>query len=156
MDGGEERYRIGELARLTGLTPRTLRYYEELELIRSERTSGGQRLYSEGSRKRLHIIESLKAAGFKLGEIRRLLLDWKQSSAGAEAAEKVLAILQAKHEQIERTVAVLQALQEQLRVSIEILADCAECARRPDLCSTCDTPQEGGRDNPLIDEILKS
>lgn len=156
MAAGEGKYRIGELAKLTGLTPRTLRYYEELELIRCDRTSGGQRLYSDGSMKRLHIIESLKAAGFKLQEIKRLLLDWKQSSAGAEAAQRVLGILQAKHKEIGRTIVILKALQEQLRVSIDILASCSSCAQKPDLCASCEATQEGGRDNPLIDEILRS
>jgi len=149
------RYRIGELARLTGLTPRTLRYYEELELISSQRSSGGHRIYGEGCRRRLLIIESLKAAGFTLREIRHLLLDWKQSSVGREAAEKVLAILRAKEQEVERTIGVLSTLKEQLRVSIDMLENCTSCPQKPEpsLCSSCDASQDAAGENPLVDEI---
>jgi len=154
----KKRYKIGELARLTGLTPRTLRYYEELDLIKSERTAGGQRLYGSASRKRLDMIESLKAAGFRLQEIRHLLLEWKRSSVGREAAEKLLAILETKHREVTRTVEILTRLKHQLEVSMEMLEGCSSCSQKPEpeLCGSCDAPQESGKDNPLIDEILRS
>ena len=72
----ERRLRTGELAERTGLTVRTLRWYDEIGLLSpSERNEGGQRLYAEGDLARLQKILSLKGLGFSLEEITSCLDD---------------------------------------------------------------------------------
>lgn len=153
----EKNYKIGELARLSGHTTRTLRYYEELQLIRSDRTQGGQRMFDCHSLARLNIIESLKIAGFSLQEIRHILLDWKESTAGREAAEKLLSVLQTKHEEVSKTVSALSELKKQIEVSIHMLGGCATCGHKPgpDLCCQCEAALKRDEPSPLIDEIIK-
>ncbi len=152
------RYRIGELARLSGLTTRTLRYYEELKLICSERSSGGQRLFDERSLGRLHIIESLKIAGFSLQEIRHILRDWRDGASGREAAAGLLEILQSKHADVTKTLNSLGSLKKQIEKSINLLDNCVVCSQKPepDLCGNCEASQDEGRKSPLIDEILNN
>jgi DNA-binding transcriptional MerR regulator len=66
--------RIGELARETGTTPRTVRYYEEMGPISPEaRTDGGFRLYTDQNVQRLLTIKQMKPLGFSLDEMRELL-----------------------------------------------------------------------------------
>lgn len=66
--------KIGELSKQTGLSVRTLHYYDELELLRpSHRNSSGHRLYSERDIVRLQQILSLRQLGFSLNEIRECL-----------------------------------------------------------------------------------
>src|SRR4051812_44231857 len=61
---------IGELARATGLTVRTLRHYDEIGLLRpSERTEAGYRLYSAGDVQRLFRIRALRRLGLPLDEV---------------------------------------------------------------------------------------
>ncbi|MFI9359818.1 MerR family transcriptional regulator [Kitasatospora sp. NPDC053057] len=55
--------RIGELARLTGVSARLLRYYEEQGLLRPARTTAGYREYGEEDTVRVWQIRSLLAAG---------------------------------------------------------------------------------------------
>jgi DNA-binding transcriptional MerR regulator len=55
--------RIGELADRTGASVRSLRYYEEQNLILSTRTPGGQRTYPPEAADRVHLIQLLIAAG---------------------------------------------------------------------------------------------
>jgi DNA-binding transcriptional MerR regulator len=155
---GADRYRIGELAKLTGLTTRTIRYYEELELIFSERSPGGQRIYTTRSLSRLSIIESLKIAGFKLQEIKRILTNWRESGEGKEGAKKLLDILKTKHEEVTKTVEALYSLKKQLETSIDLLDNCVTCPQvtEPETCDTCGASREGGKKSTLIDEILKS
>ena len=44
----EKKYKVGQLAEAAGLTVRTIRYYDEMGLLKStERTAGGQRIYSD-------------------------------------------------------------------------------------------------------------
>ena len=69
--------RIQEVAADTGLTPRTIRYYEELGLLApAARSEGAYRLYDRDALDRLHFIRGLRDnAGFSLAEIRQLLED---------------------------------------------------------------------------------
>ena len=68
---------IQEVAAETGLTPRTIRYYEELGLLAPAARSGGAyRLYDADDLDRLRFIRGLRDdAGFSLAEIRQLLED---------------------------------------------------------------------------------
>lgn len=77
---GEDRgvWRVGELARLTGLSVRTLHYYDEIGLVSPARRGeerGGYRLYSAEDVLRLQQVRSLRALGFGLREIRGCLED---------------------------------------------------------------------------------
>lgn len=64
---------IGEVVERTGLTERTLRFYEELGLINPRRTEGGRRIYGTADLTTLHHITLLKRAGFSLSHIKQLL-----------------------------------------------------------------------------------
>jgi DNA-binding transcriptional MerR regulator len=67
--------RIGEVAELTGTTPRTIRYYEEIGLLRgAERAHGKHRCYSEADVERLREIVRLKELlGLSLEQLSQLL-----------------------------------------------------------------------------------
>jgi DNA-binding transcriptional MerR regulator len=78
--------RVGELAAATGLTVRTLHYYEEIGLLAaSSRTSAGHRLYCEADVERLYRICLLRRLGLPLGEIGQALDDpaWSLHAAMA-------------------------------------------------------------------------
>jgi DNA-binding transcriptional MerR regulator len=68
-------WRIGEVAKLTGVTTRTLRYWEELELLQpSSYRSSGERLYSPADVARVNRIRNLQELlGFSLAEVRTVL-----------------------------------------------------------------------------------
>ena len=71
---GVELMKVGELAKRTGLTVRTLHHYDEVGLLRpGERTLSGHRLYGEPEVRRLQQIASLKHLGVPLAEIRACL-----------------------------------------------------------------------------------
>jgi MerR family Zn(II)-responsive transcriptional regulator of zntA len=66
-------YSIGELSERAGLSPRTVRYYEELELLPGvRRRAGGRRVYGDDELERLRFIQRLKTLGLSLAEIREL------------------------------------------------------------------------------------
>ncbi|MFF0243809.1 MerR family transcriptional regulator [Streptosporangium sandarakinum] len=65
---------IGELARASGVTVRTLRHYDEIGVLRSgERTTSGHRRYTAADLRRLYRVRSLRALGMSLDEIREVL-----------------------------------------------------------------------------------
>src|SRR3954468_8096229 len=66
--------KVGELARSTGLTVRTLHHYDEIGLLKpSGRSESGYRLYGEDDVARLHAIQALRHLGLPLAEIGPLL-----------------------------------------------------------------------------------
>ena len=67
--------RIGEVAELTGTTPRTIRYYEELGLLApaSDRSPGAHRVYEEGDVERLReVLRLRRVLGLSLDELKEL------------------------------------------------------------------------------------
>ncbi|MGI8647263.1 MAG: MerR family transcriptional regulator [Mycobacteriales bacterium] len=71
---GGETWKVGELARLAGLTVRTLHHYDRIGLLRpSNRTPSGHRLYNEADVSQLHRILTLRKLGLPLPDIAELL-----------------------------------------------------------------------------------
>src|SRR5947208_9929352 len=69
-----EALKVGELARRTGLTVRTLHHYDAIGLLRpSLHTGSGHRLYTAGDVARLQQVLSLRQLGFSLEEVRGCL-----------------------------------------------------------------------------------
>jgi DNA-binding transcriptional MerR regulator len=95
--------RIGEVARMTGTTPRTIRYYEEIGLLPSagDRAAGKHRLYGQREVERLRDALRLKELlGLGLDELRELLEaeearaalreEWHRGSPGRARREQIL------------------------------------------------------------------
>ena len=106
-------WKIGELARRTGLTVRTLHHYDAIGLLSpAERSGGGHRVYGEADVQRLYRIVSLRSLGFPLEAIATAL-DGDAVDARA-AVEDHLARLEDQMEQQRRLRASLRQLLERL------------------------------------------
>ncbi|MEV6203543.1 MerR family transcriptional regulator [Streptomyces sp. NPDC051771] len=95
--------RIGELARRTGVSARSLRHYEQAGLIASDRAANGYRVYEEGAVVRVANIRHLLGAGLTLDDVAafRSCLDGdlpsvRPSARGLEIARERLAVLDAR------------------------------------------------------------
>jgi DNA-binding transcriptional MerR regulator len=72
-NSGAKYYQIGQLANLLELSPRTIRYYEEIGLLNSvKRIEGGKRIYTDKDFQRLRFITRLKHLGLTLSEMLEL------------------------------------------------------------------------------------
>ncbi|MGW2303308.1 MerR family transcriptional regulator [Streptomyces sp. NPDC001809] len=101
--------RIGELARRSGVSDRSLRYYEAQGLLASERTPGGQRDFGEWAVDRVIRIQALYAAGLTSKKIARLLPCMRDADGGPSdiATPRLVEELRAERERIDRTIADL-------------------------------------------------
>jgi DNA-binding transcriptional MerR regulator len=95
--------RIGELAAVTGATPRALRHYEQAGLITSSRSDNGYRDYGDDTIARVRNIRYLLAAGLTLDDVQafRPCLDGDMSTVrpsprGLRIARDRLAVLEAR------------------------------------------------------------
>jgi len=110
--------RIGEVARATGLSVQTLRYYERLGLLPpARRTVSGYRVYDQGTEERLRFIQQAKVAGFHLDEIKEIL---KLRYAGQSPCECVRRLLKVKLEQVEREITEMKRFRGELRKGLRL------------------------------------
>lgn len=98
--------RIGELARRSGVSERSLRYYETQGLLKAERTPGGQRQYGEWAVDRVIRVQSLYAAGLNSKKIAQLLPCMRDTDGGpSEAATEQLVVeLASERDRINRLI----------------------------------------------------
>jgi DNA-binding transcriptional MerR regulator len=102
----QSQLRIGEVARLLGVTTKTVRHYHKLGLLREPtRTAAGYRLYDAGALLRLHQIRRLQALGLSLQQIRTVL-------GTPDTALTLGGVLGAVREDVERQIALLVARRE--------------------------------------------
>jgi MerR family transcriptional regulator, redox-sensitive transcriptional activator SoxR len=84
---------VGEVAERSGFAPSALRFYEREGLLRSHRTSGGQRRYERSVLRRLAFIRAARNVGLSLDEVRTVMrtlpesrtptkADWERISRG--------------------------------------------------------------------------
>lgn len=85
-----QRYKIGKVSELTGLSLRTIRYYEEQGLLSAKRTSGGQRYYTDQDIVYLKRIIELKELDFSLDEIKKIIKLKSVDVSGDERREELL------------------------------------------------------------------
>lgn len=105
---------IGDMARATGTKVNTIRFYEQIGLMRpAARTESGRRIYDQEDLKRLRFIRRARKLGFETGEIRSLLAISDRPEAPcatvSEIAQKHMGEIKEKiselkllHDQIER------------------------------------------------------
>lgn len=113
---------IGEVAERTGLSLRTIRYYEEVGLVvPSARSAGGFRLYTEDDVARLALVRRMKPLDLSLEEMRDLLgvLDALDAEPDAEARAALLDRLVMYREAADERC---KALREQLDSAEEFTA----------------------------------
>jgi DNA-binding transcriptional MerR regulator len=105
--------RIGDVAAASGLTTKTIRFYEQAGLLpRPPRTAGSYRDYPEQTIKRLAFIRDAQSAGLTLAEIRSVLA---LRDAGASPCAHVTALIDRHLEDIDRRLAELRATKAVLR-----------------------------------------
>jgi DNA-binding transcriptional MerR regulator len=121
--------RIGELARLGDVSPKTIRYYESIGLLSEPaRTPSGYRDYDGSYADRLTFIRTAKRLGITLDEVKEIL---SFPERGKAPCSYVRGVLEAQVDSIDRRIRELESLRSQL---IEIVA---EADRLPEVGGTC-------------------
>ena len=107
---------IAEVCARTGLSPRTVRYYEEIGLLHSvRRIENGKRVYTDHDVRRLKFINRLKVLGLSLAEMVELEKIYRKQRNNREILPKLLQILDERAAQIDERVAQLAMLKKEIR-----------------------------------------
>jgi DNA-binding transcriptional MerR regulator len=110
-------YTISDLAREFDLTTRAIRFYEDMGLLRSERSGPGgrNRVYSPRDRTRLKLTLRAKRLGLSLTEARDIIDMYDSPRDTGPQLRKFLAILAQHRQQLEEQMAELQANLDEVR-----------------------------------------
>jgi len=116
---------ISDVARDTGLPPKTIRYYEEIGLIRPMRSENGYRVFGDSDVHKLAFLGRARTLGFSIEDCRTLLALYEDQN---RASADVKRVAQDHLAQIEDKIAQLQSMQATLQHLVR------ECAgdNRPD------------------------
>jgi MerR family copper efflux transcriptional regulator len=105
--------RIGEIAEVSGVSTKALRYYERAGLIEEpDRRANGYRDYTEAVLDRLRFIRSAQAAGLSLGEIKGVIAFRER---GSPPCGHVLELIEGRAADLDRRIAELRGLRNDLR-----------------------------------------
>ncbi|MFC3188618.1 Zn(2+)-responsive transcriptional regulator [Pseudocitrobacter faecalis] len=136
-------YRIGELAKLAGVTPDTIRYYEKQQMMDHEvRTEGGFRLYTGNDLQRLKFIRYARQLGFTLEAIRELLSI--RVDPEHHTCQESKSIVQARLREVESRIKELQSMQRSLK---KLNDACCGTAHSSVYCSILETLEQGADNN---------
>ena len=111
----EKLWTIGEVREQTGLSARTVRYYEELGLLPGvRRRAGGRRVYGPDEIERLRFIQRLKALGLPLGEIKELNAVHRIGGSTRGMLRRLEELLQRHRDEIDARIAQLMGLRDEI------------------------------------------
>jgi DNA-binding transcriptional MerR regulator len=117
--------RIGELARLTGTTPKAIRLYETRGLMGLVTRQGSYRQYGDEDVARVQLIRKAQVLGFRLAQ-----LDDLAQLHTPQGWSRMAALLEARRVAVAQEIAQLQAVSEQIESLTQKLHDC-DVARAP-------------------------
>lgn len=104
--------KIGQLAERTGVSPKTIRYYEQIGVLPEPRRSdNGYRTYDVGAAERLAFISDAKSAGLSLLEIQMIL---ELRDEGESTCGHVIASLEMRLQEIDRQMKELQRARDRI------------------------------------------
>ncbi len=120
---------IQAAAKLTGLPPKTIRFYEEAGLLPPPaRSESGYRLFSPSDLRRLRLIRRAKILGLPLAEVKELAdLAFRESCGSFE--ERLQTLIERRLADVERTIGELMSLREELVGLRASLAESDGCDR---------------------------
>ena len=110
---------IGEVSQHTGLPPKTIRYYEDIGLVKPLRDANGYRAFRESEMHKLAFLCRARTLGFSSEDCRNLLALWEDKK---RASADVRAIAKEHLAQIEAKISGLQEMRDTLST---LVRDCA-------------------------------
>jgi len=132
--------KIGELAKLSGTSSDTLRYYEKIGLVApTMRSTNGYRQYNAETLQQLRFIRRAKGVGFSLKECRQLLTIFQ--TRDKHTCAEVKELTEIKLQQIQQQMLELEAMHTTLK---QIADACCGGSASALSCSILDSLEHGG------------
>lgn len=124
------KYTTGEVAKLCGVSVRTVQYYDSRNLlVPSELSEGGRRLYNDDDLKKMKIICFLREAGLPINSISALLQEENPQSIISVLLEQQEQVLREEVEQRQKQLSIIESIKREMKeiesFSVESIGDIA-------------------------------
>lgn len=116
-----DNFSISQISKRTGISAKTIRYYEDLGLVNPQRAENGYRNYNNKDEQRLLFVKRAKALGLTLKEIASI----SQTISGGNcdnAKAQTVELIEDKLSEIDRQITELTALKYYLREQLDNIA----------------------------------
>ncbi len=110
---------IREAATEFGVTTRTIRYYEELGMLKPERTSANQRVFSNAELAKMKLIDRGKKYGFTLEEIKEMVLLFDADRSGKKQLERTIEYGEKQIQVMEERIVELEKTKKEMEFLLE-------------------------------------
>jgi DNA-binding transcriptional MerR regulator len=112
---GLKHFKIGELAHMVEMSPRTIRYYQEIGLLHpGRRVEGGKRVFTESDLQRLKFIKRLKHLGLTLSEMHELADIYEIHKTNRKVLIRLCELLGNQVKKIDERINNLNRLKEEI------------------------------------------
>jgi len=105
---------ITDVCKLFNLTPRTLRYYEEIGLLTPKRNRANHRIYCKKELAKIKLIERGKRYNFNLDEIKEMILLFDIDRSGATQLERTIEYGREKVKEIDQRIVELEQIKREI------------------------------------------
>lgn len=146
--------KIGSLAALSGLSERTLRYYEDLGIITPIRSGGGTRLYRQSDVEVACIAQRMRDLKIPVEIIRTIATRRREFPTGDQSSAAMIDILEELADNLGARAAKTLSLQDEMTRTVRLLRKCRGCQNRPNpkTCPAC--PMETSPERTSIARLI--
>ena len=128
------KYTTGELAKLCGVSVRTVQYYDTRDLlVPSELTEGGRRLYNDDDLKKMKIICFLRDAGLPINSINALFKEENPENIISVLLEQQEQVLKEEVESRQKQISIIESIKKEIKdvecFSVESISDIANITK---------------------------
>lgn len=102
------------MADMFNVSTRTIRYYEEIGLLKPERNQNGYRIYGKKEKIQLQLIFRGKKYGFSLDEIKDMILLFDEDPTGREQLKKTIEYGERKVQEVTQSIEELMSLKNEM------------------------------------------
>jgi DNA-binding transcriptional MerR regulator len=148
--------KIGDLARTSNLSERSLRHYEDLGIISPARTEGGTRNYTSGDVSVARLVQKMRDLDISVETIAALATTREKFATGAGSAKAVRAQLSDLSERLMSMARLAIEMQSEVTRVQRAVEECLNCENKPSRlgCPACPMNQVS-ETSPLADLIWR-
>lgn len=150
----DKHLKIGSLAKLSGLSERTLRHYEGLGIITPIRSDGGTRLYRESDVEVARVAQRMRDLDIPVEIIREIATRRRDYPTGDQSSTAMIEMLEDLADKLGDRAAKTLSLQDELTRTVRLLRGCRGCQNRPDSKNCPECPMEKSPERSSVARLI--
>lgn len=147
-------FKIGELAKLSGLSIRTIRGYEEMGIISSARSDGGTRYYDEADLTIAQLAHKMRALNIPVTTIQDIATKRRGYQTGDSSSAAMTDLLEQLSDDLRMQASKLLELEDEVMRTLRMLRGCRGCGNIPSPETCPDCPMETSAQKTALSQMI--